>query len=308
MLADQRLRQDTVLPLGPQGFPFLDLFMALKPHQPVEPQPQRRLILNQIGIGPRKVFGASLDRSRDLDPFRLLHRREQARRQVQTSDAARLGLDHHGTVWVEGVNRRRQCALEGLLTGLGAPAAKGGATMIGQPFEIDDLNALAAQRLEDVGFPGPGIAVQQDDFRRHLLVVQTLHHQPAIALIAPFQHLDPPADLPEDRREGSRPLPAPPAIDQRAPAAVFLRQRPFDMRRRVPRHQRGTDLARPERTVLNIDRTDLRTLGIRQNRQADRSRHPVFVVFRRRTHVDHRIETGVGQIGKAGHAECHGVS
>jgi len=289
--------------------PFLDAFCRMDGAQKVDDGGEPRAVLDQIAIGAHEIGRAGRDGGGDLDPRRGLHRLPEARRQPDLADLARFRLDHHRLRRIEPGQRHGEAAFEAALRGLTArQGAEERAAVIGEPLEIEDLHAEGGQMRQDLGLRGPGVSVDHHHGRPDRPVVELLHHEAAPALVAAFQHLDPPADLAEDHGEGVRPLPAAPAVDERAPAARTVGQNLLDVTRGIAGHQRRADLAGREGVDLLVDRSDPGALLIVEDGQVDRSGHAVLLPFGRRAHVDHIVEPVLDELRKVGCTIGHAPS
>ncbi len=162
--------------------------------------------------------------------------------------------------------------------------------MVGQPLQINHLNATRLQQCQNLGLGAAGVTVQQGDRCCKRSVIQRLLHQSPVAAIAALDHFSAPANLFQNGGERSRPLPAAPAVNQRFPVFGVIHQMVFDMLCRVAGDQCCANLAGLERIVLNINRAHPRAFVVIQNRQVYRTGDVVLSIFRRRTHVDNGIE------------------
>ena len=77
------------------------------------------------------------------------------------------------------------------------------------------------------------------------------------------------------------------------------------MPRRIGKNQRRADLARFERALLLVNRTDPRTLFVVQHRQVDCARDVIFGKLRRAAHVDHGVKPMRKDVGEAFRCKTH---
>jgi len=162
--------------------------------------------------------------------------------------------------------------------------------MSSQPFEVDDLDPARREPVQKVGLGGTGIAVQQDQPMRKWLIIKHIMHKTAKGLIAARDGIGPPADLSEDRGNRTGPLPAAPAMNQRTPAAIAIRQRGFKVMRDVAGDEGGADLAGGEGRDLLVNRADPGAFLVGQGGQVERAGDMILGKFGRRADVDHVIE------------------
>ena len=113
-----------------------------------------------------------------------------------------------------------------------------------QTFQINHLHALRRQQVQNRRLGRAGIAIKHHNGRSHGRVIQLLDHQGPPAFIPARNRINPPANLRQDRGKRPRPLPTPPAIDQRAPAPRHLGQGALQMGGHIARHQRAAQFAR----------------------------------------------------------------
>ena len=278
----------------------------MKRLQPCDDPRQFRAIGDDIAVCPHQIVGAGGQRCLNRHPGCRNHRRPQLGRQHQIADPAAFRLDHHRAGGVQPDQCLRQPVFEQLLAGLasGTPA-KQAAAMVGQPLQINHLQAARRQFGQDIGLGGAGIAIQHHHRAWHCSVLQGRDHQRPPRLVAARNRINPPADLRQNGGERAGPLPAAPAIDQGPPAARLVGQRPFQMPRHIARHQRPADLAGGKGADLLVNRANPRPFGIIQHRQADRPRQMILGIFGRGAGVDDRIEAGGIKIAQTGQGQGH---
>ena len=94
--------------------------------------------------------------------------------------------------------------------------------MIGQPFEINHLCASITQRVQQGRFPGARAAANRDVVKplRHL--GQFCGNPSPVSLVAAFQLHGLEPDFAQNKRQGTRPFAAAPAVNEWCPVARFI--------------------------------------------------------------------------------------
>ena len=170
--------------------------------------------------------------------------------------------------------------------------------MVGEPFEIEGLDATGAQPAQKLGLGGAGVAIDDDQGVVERGVVHRADDRTAIRAIAARDNLGTPADGGENAGHRLRALSAAPAIHERPPAAVLFGQWALKMAGHVARHHRRADLAGAKGAVLNVDGANRGTLGVVKGGEVDRPRQAVFGKLRWRTDVDDIVETMRQKVGQ----------
>ena len=161
--------------------------------------------------------------------------------------------------------------------------------MRGEVFEIEHLCTGALERSQQPALAAAGGAVHdhKGEAGRHNL--QPVDDPPAVCAVAAFQGFRVPADLAQDMRHRARTLAAAPAVDERAPMALFAGEQRFHVARDILGHQRRAEFLGIERRELLVHRADLDALGVIEHRRGNGTGNMIFGVFRRRARIDQRI-------------------
>ena len=166
--------------------------------------------------------------------------------------------------------------------------------MIGQAFQIQHLPPQAVHSLQQFRFGAPSVAIQRDQAKRQRLLIQIAINEAPVTLIAALNQASPPTDLAQHPRKTARTLPAPPAIDQRTPAAVMMAEAVLNTVGGIAKHQSRPQFTGLKGAVLHIDCAHLGPLFVAQHWQVNGAGNMIFGKFRRAAHINDRIIT-VGQ-------------
>ena len=260
---------------------------------------QHRRVIRQVSISPTEIGSPSSQRCTHFDTRCGTHRGPQRRRNGPRTNLTALGLNPCHARGVERIQRGCDPRFKHLLRRL--PASNGTeqrAPMLRQPFEIKHLCSRFLQMVQKTGFCGACTTFDQGDAVRQRRFIQHPNDQSPIAAVSALQQGHPPTDLVQDRCKRARSLTATPAIDHRLPVALFVRQRPLQMRRRVLCNQSTANLTRRKRRDFRIDCPHLGTFIVVQDREIDRTRQVIFGKFGRCPHINNRIGAQFGNIGE----------
>ncbi len=164
--------------------------------------------------------------------------------------------------------------------------------MGGQAFQIEHLGAARLQMQQQAGLARSGQAA-------HHAVTQALGQRGDLGQDRVAERLVParqlscvPADLAQYVRDRRTALSATPAVQQRTPLTGMFAQRPLEMACDVGCDEGGADLARSKGRNLLVERADVGAFCVGEDRQIACAGNAIECEFRRRTHVDQRIEFG----------------
>src|SRR5258705_11588341 len=164
------------------------------------------------------------------------------------------------------------------------------AAWAGEAHLLHPLRALCGERGEEPALAAAGCAADYLEAETARRLSELSHDFAAVAPVAARERRRVPAYLAQhvDHRGGA--LPAAPAIDEGAPAAIAAAETLVDVQRDVLRNQRRADFFRVERRDLLVERADVGPLRIVEHRAVQGFGHMIEREFGGRAHVDHLVK------------------
>ena len=285
----EKLR-DHAIPLAGvrRGGPVLDGLLSVQRNETLEPRGQRGRIGEEVRVFALEELDAERARKLEPDARRLAHRREQRLGDLQRADALALRFDVDGARRIESLQRFDELALERLLRGLriDGEVAEQRSAMARNALEIEHLRAFVGERGDQAALagarePADDAIVEVQRQRR-----EQAHHVAPVRAIAARELDGAPTDFVQHVRQRPAALSAAPAIHERRPIARLVAERAFEHRRDVAGDDGGAGLARGERRIARVQRSDPRALVVVEHRLALRAGDVVDRELGGAAHVD----------------------
>lgn len=250
-------------------------------------------VVAQIGVIVEQVGEPRLLRGADFDARCGAHGLYQGVGQGAGSDFAAFGFDVDDFLWVEALDPVGEAAFKPFLRRLRAvrQAAKDGAFVHGQGFEIERLHASRGQRGKQPRFAAAGRAADHAPLEFCGQGCQQVDDVPSPCLVAARELSGAPADQLEPVRGAHAPHAAAPAVDERPPVFGVVAEMHLQHRSDVSCHQGCAQFSGIERR-LRVEQADFVALFVVQNGTIQRAGNMIFREFGGGTDVDDFIEVG----------------